>query len=227
MVMNPIHSKSFVVDSDEAPPLRPFLEKIIDKKVDHVALGIFESIIDFFCTYFYADYHKRFEYRMSDLNFEEENADDTEPSQAKAIAEKVLHFMDGAPLYDRTHAQRIAIEQPELFNIFTREKTLGNDQILIDGKPVYFSPDPNKIVLFGKKFGTEEVFVTDVKECPELVIIYEREQTKNLKAWCVDTSQPTKKVTMGGQLPLFDKEIFLAQEIAPFAPPAPIVDSFP
>lgn len=33
---------------DEVPPLHPFFEKIIDKKVDQVALNIFESIADFF-----------------------------------------------------------------------------------------------------------------------------------------------------------------------------------
>lgn len=226
--MNPVQSKSFI-ESDEVPPLSPFFEKIIDKKVDQVALGIFESIVDFFCTYLYAAYYKRFEFRMSDLNFDikDDEADDLEQSQAKTVAEKVLHFIDGAPLYDRTHSQRVEIEQPKLFDIFSQRHVLGPDQILIDGKPVYFTPDPKKLLLFGKNFGTEEVFVTDVEECPELVIIYEREQTKNLKAWCVDTTQPTKKVTMGGQLQLFDKDIFLAQEIAPLAPPTPIVDTFP
>lgn len=217
------------VDFDDIPPLSPFLEKIINKKVDHIALSIFESIVDFFCTCFYSAYNKRLECCMSDLHFDEheDESEEKENSPAKAVAAKVLHFMDGAPLYDRTYSQRIEIKRSELFDLVTRKRTLGDDQIIIDGKPVYFTPDPSSKLLFGKNFGTKEVIVTDVKECPELVIIYEREQTDNLKAWCVDTTQPTKKVTMGGQLSLFEIDIFLAQEIAPLAPPAPIIASFP
>jgi hypothetical protein len=216
------------VDAQEIP-LRPFFEKIIDKKVNQVALSIFETIVDFLCTYLYPSYHNRLIYRLEEVdNEQEEEIDsDEDESQVQATAQKVHHFKDGAPLYDRTATQRVAIKSPEMFDLIKGKKFSGEEEIWVDGKPVYFTTDPKVKLLFGTDFGTQEVIVTDVKECPELVIIYERETSKQLKAWCVDTTQPTKKITQGGQLPICEEEIFIADEIAPLAAPQPIIATVP
>lgn len=168
---------------------------------------------------------------MSHLDFDfskEDEVDESDNSQAQAVAEKVLHFMDGAPLYDRTHSQRVEIEkfkikllnQPVDPQEYLSEE---HDQITIDGKPVHFGQSFTSFVLFGEKFGTEQMFVTDVKECPERVIIYEREKSKQLKAWCVDTTQPIRRkiVNWGGDV-LLDGDVLLAQTIASVALPQPI-----
>jgi hypothetical protein len=211
------------VDAQELP-LRPFFEKIIDKKVNQVALSIFESIVDFLCNYLYPSYHNRLVYRLEEVSIDQEelNSDD-EDLQAQATVQKGHHFVNGAPLYDRTATQRVAIKSSEMFDLIKGKKVPGDEEIWVDGKPVYFTTDPKMKLLFGKNYGTQEVIVTDVKECPELVLIYERETSKQLKAWCVDTTQPTKKITQGGQLPICEEEIFIADEIAPLGAPQPII----
>lgn len=236
MIGSPAPVSKLEITIQEETSLSPFFEKIIDKKVNQVALNVFEYVVDFACHYLYSAYRERLysllkevadfdgEYKVKDS----EDTDALKAPKAKAIAQKVHHFADGTSLYDRTFAQRVAIDhsQLSLFDPASFNK-VNIDQIIIDGKPVYFSTDPQAVILFGKNHETKEVFATDVKECPELVMIYERETTNNLKAWCVNTTQPTKRIQMGGQLVLDEKEIFIAQEIAPLAAPQPMVVTFP
>jgi len=204
--------------------LHPFLERIIDKKVENAALTIFEKIVDTFCRFIYGSYRERLDCRMKEIVMDDavdDVADDVKTAQ------RVLTFMDGAPLYDRTATQRVEIKQEELLNLLTNQKAKGIEEIYIDGKPVYFNSNPSVKLLFGKQYQTEEMYVSDLEECPELVMIYERETGGNLKAWYVDTSQPTHKITQGGQLEIGRKEIFIAQSISLQTPPQPIVVSFP
>lgn len=227
----------------EANELRPFLEKIIDKKVNHIALNIFEQFVHVLCACFYNAYSNRLAYRISLLNKDreeksvspseqnqEEKLDEQAP-ELEQVAEKIHYFADGAPLFDRTATQRIAIVQHRLFNLLEQKEVLGEDQIHIDGKPVYFSSNPKHVMLFGKNHGTDHVIVTDVKECPELVIIYEREDSSRnaqLKAWCVNTTQPTQKILMGGLIPIGKpQDIFIARSIAPQPAHPAIIQSFP
>ena len=215
---------SSAVHAPGSAPLYGVFEKIIDKKVQHVALNIFERVIDFLCAHFYSSYNQRLDFRIKEIDVKQVPQDEDVPdADDQKTAEKIHLFMDGAPLYDRTAAGRAEIKRAQLFDLIKGEKVEGEDQIFVDGKAVYFSAIPTQILLFGKNYGTKEVFVTDVKECPELVMIYERETNDQLKAWCVDTTQPTKKITTGGQLNLFQKEIFIAQQIAPQPVPQPLV----
>lgn len=207
-------------------PLYGVFEKIIDKKVQQIALNIFERVMDFLCIHFYSSYNQRLDFRMKEMDVKQVPpvADEDVPeADDQMTAEKIHLFMDGAPLYDRTGAGRVEIKREKLFNLIENKKYEGEDQIFVDGKAVHFSAIPTQKLLFGKNYGTKEVFVADVKECPELVMIYERETNDQLKAWCVDTTQPTKKITTGGQLTLSEQEIFIAQQIAPQPAPQPLV----
>lgn len=43
------------VNCEKAAKLSPFFEKIIDKKINKVALNLFERLIDFLCSYCYGE----------------------------------------------------------------------------------------------------------------------------------------------------------------------------
>lgn len=208
--------------------LQPCLEKIIDKKVNNIALGLIESLVDFFCRYLYSSYSQRLEFRMKEMSMDASgiNEDEEEKTEVddQKTAEKICHFMDGTPLYDRTASGRAEIKREKLVDAISKKDVDGDDYICIDGKRVYFSTQANVKLLFGKNHGTAEAYVTDLKECPELVMIYERETNRNVKAWCLDTTQPTKKVSMGGQLVVAEEEIFIAQSIVSPQATQPIVD---
>lgn len=227
MVSSPVMPK-LAVASDEAPLLRPFFEKIIDKKVNGVALTIFERIVHSLCSYFYSPYKARLDYRtLKSLDIDENLSHPVPQPVVQATAQKVHQFADGTPLYDRTSAQRVAISQEQGIDLLIKRPLGLFDKIVIDGKPVYFSDNPQITIVFGKNYHTKEVIVTDVKECPELVIIYEREDNHQLKAWCVDTTQPSKKIINGGQLTISETDILIAQEIAPKLPPRPMIVAIP
>lgn len=80
-----------------------YLEKIIDKKVEKIALSLFEKIADFFCYYLYPAYYRRLEYRMKEVlgvlaaseassDVQEESDENSEPlrDQVQAVAKKVV-----------------------------------------------------------------------------------------------------------------------------------------
>ena len=115
-------------------------------------------------------------------------------------AEKIPYFADGAPLFDRTATQRVEIEPRKGFNLLTNQTVLGYDEIPDRWQTCLF--DTQATLLFRKNYGTKHVIVTDVKECPELVLIYERESTHQLKAWCVDTT-----ISKGGLVNKIDELI--------------------
>src|SRR4029077_1041518 len=99
---SPISHQRVVDDiSQDVPPLSPFFEKIIDKKVNRVALNIFERFVDFLCSCFYRSYNQRLAYHLRKIDADK-NVDidlDEEPSPIKGVTQKVHHFMDGgAPL---------------------------------------------------------------------------------------------------------------------------------
>lgn len=212
-----IQPKSNVVNKKE-PMLSPFFEKIIDKKVNKIALNIFERIIDTLCAYCYSAYQKRLNYRLKEVEKDDKEIDPAETtpqSPAKAIAKKVIFFADGAPLYDRTHGHTVSIQQEPLI-IQGIDTGVLEDQILIDGKTISFTNNQvNQVLLFGAKYGTKKLVVADVKEFPEIVYIYERETSDQLKAWCVDTTQNSiKQPKFNAENDLVEKEILLAKEIA-------------
>lgn len=193
-------------------PLHAPLEKIIEKKVNQLALSIFEQIIDRLCTYLYSAYRQRFSFCLNQMKL------DPFPIPIAQTTEKVHHFVDGAPLFDRTSTQRVKIQPAQYLNVKTGRIRKGEDQIIIDGKKVYFHPNPYAITLWGKTYGTKYVIATEVKECPELVFIYEREDASRnhqLKAWCIDTTQPVKGVLTCEQLVIGETEAFIAQMITP------------
>jgi len=140
------------------------------------------------------------------------------------IFSKVLHFQDGAPLHDRTSTQRVTLETRKKFDFLTKETSFGEELIMIDDKPVHFGNNPQASLLFGKTYNTEAVFITDLPECPELVIICERETSGQLKAWSVSTAEPTHDIIMGGQLEIAKKDIFIANEILLSTPQPRILD---
>jgi hypothetical protein len=156
-----------------------------------------------------------------DLDNELDPADPAKPMSASA--QKVHYFMDGAPLYDRTATQRAKVEPVKYFNLIEDKEVLGEDEIVIDGKPVCFDTNPNVKLLFGKNYGTHHVIVSDVKDVPELVFIFEREIDEQLKAWVVNTTVPHKKQVKGGQLVIGEKEILIAESINPSSVPQTIV----
>lgn len=179
MIPVQIHSS---INSVKAPHLSDFLEKIMNKKVQGVALTIFESIVDFFCTYFHGNYNQRF----------------------NDLSQKKCFDIGGAPLYDRTDSQRITV---------VARATFPNEKLIyIDGAPVYFSYPNSTSVLFGQPYHTEKLIVTDVKECPEVVMIYEKETSGQVKVWSVNTTQQIQP-----QMPLdpysLDISGFFAQQI--------------
>ncbi len=219
----------------ERLPLRPFFEQIIDKKVNQVALTHFEKIVDFFCTYLYRAYNERLAFRINQIKLPEAPpvprapldpvpelapAEGNPAPNVQEIAGIVHRFADGAPLFDQTFTHRAGIERPKLFNLLEGKEYLGHDEIIIDGKPVAFDPTLRGDLLFGQNYGTKHAIVADVKGCEELVMIYERETDGQLKAWSVDTTRPTQKVIMGGQLEIGQpKEIFIALEVHPLPRP--------
>lgn len=188
-------------------PLRPFFESIIQKRVNLVALTIFESIVNFFCTKFYAAYKQRIAYCIQIPSV---------ISQTHPTSKKILQFIDGAQFFDRTSTHRIEIKQMDMSQYLSLRRIntqcpsqiqeMKIDQLFIDGKPVYFSNIPSNDLFFGKKYGTQEMYGTDIKECPELVVIYEREISGNLKAWSVDTTAQTLNVSA-------PSPFFIAEEI--------------
>jgi hypothetical protein len=207
----------------EELPLNSFFESIIEKKVNKQALNILETLVDVLCSYIYSPYNNRLNYKIGQLDVDEE-LDPVDPAKPMATsAQKVHYFMDGAPLYDRTATQRAQVVAAKYFNISEDKEVLGEDEIVIDGKPVVFDTRPNVKLLFGKNYGTDHVIVSDVKEFPELVFIFEREITNQYKAWVVNTTVPHKKQTMGGQLVIGEKEILIAEEINPSSVPQIIV----
>lgn len=185
--------------------LSPFFENIIDKKVNQVALNVFEWLMDKLCMFFYTAYREHSSFRLAQA-----------VPHMGGIAQKVHHFIDGAPFYDRTSAKRVQIKPHKLFDLLSGKPVQGNDEILVDGKVVFFS-DHNQVneLVWGKNHGTKEGFAVDVKECPELVLLYEREANGQLKAWCIDTTQPVKYRTKGGQLVIAETEVLIAEQIAP------------
>lgn len=199
------------------PRLMPFLEKIIDKKINNISLTIFESIIDYFCSTFYSAYCDRIK-ALNNINGDEEDENST---SAQDIAQKVCQFADGTFLYDRTTNGRINIEQRTVVDL-TGQKITEPDVITIDGIEVKFSTAPFTSMAWGKAHGTEHVIATDVPECPELVIIYERENAarfNTLKAWYINTARKGQITQTGGQLTLNSKDYFLAQPMPLIQPP--------
>jgi hypothetical protein len=182
------------------------------------------------CSHFYGAYKQRFDFLSAQKINLNANHDDLEPhepaSPVEKVAQKVLHFADGAPLYDRTSTQRVKIEPRKTTNIVTDQEIVGEDQIFVDEKRVLFSNNPKERLAFGTNYGTEEVFVTDLQECPELVFIHERETDHTLKTWVVDITQPTTITLMGAGILAIGpaQEVFIAHEIVTPAP-QPIIDT--
>ncbi len=211
--------------------LSPFLEKIIDKKVNQVALNVLEWLTDKLCSYVYTAYRQSLNARMVQLNIQPQvhavPRGQANP-QVQHVAQKVLNFMDGAPFYDRTSTHRVEIKRSVSIDLISQKQSLGPDDIYVDNKRVRFTDQPKGRLNFGKNFNTQEMFATDVNECPELVMIYEREVTGDLKAWCVDTAKPVQEILQGGALPIGKpQDVFLANEITAHPNRGPIIVPFP
>lgn len=194
-------------------PLWSCLENIIDKKINKVSLNIFESLVDFLCSYLYSGYNKRFEFQASQVNFNHPVAPvvpavapvapEAEPMAlpadleldlptppaapaVNAIAGKVFEFQNGGKLYDQTANNRVKLEDCPYTHPLTHVKKVLKDQILIDGRHIVFDKFADEV--FGHSHGTKHVVVCENKEFPELVMIYERDVKENMKAWAVNTT---------------------------------------
>ncbi|WP_068467626.1 hypothetical protein [Candidatus Protochlamydia phocaeensis] len=189
-------------------PLRPFFERLIDKKINHMALNAFEKIVDFLCRYLYAAYNRRLEYKLAILNLAN-NLDQTHP--ALFVAEKVHHFMDGTPLYDRTREGIAGIRCKRMINLVTRMEAYKCDYITLNGKIVRFSENPEEDLLFGRAYATHSVSVQNHPTDPHLIEIIEKEVNRENK-WVVNPSQLVEHPIRFGQLQVGTESLYLARE---------------
>jgi hypothetical protein len=170
------HSSSTHRRNDTSEPLYQFLENIIEKKVAHVALNVFEKIVDYICRHVYGAYSLRLEH---------------------SSRSRLHYFRDGAILHDQTKNRLIGIRCETRFNLVTRAM-LGAmhdaqhpsdervDYITINGVDVRFDHRPNIDTLFGQSYGTNCVVV---KDNANEIIIKEYETSGNVKKWSVNPSK--------------------------------------
>jgi len=146
-----------------------YLENIIDKKVNFIALSFFEKIADWFCSIFWCGYASLSELRVG-----------------------TPHAFSGTVLYDRTAARIANVAQHSLVNLIT-QNTSERFDVTLDGREVVFAAHPQiegavLECLFGRQHNTERMMVTDGDQ-PGIYQIIEHETTGNVKNWRISTEQ--------------------------------------
>lgn len=152
------------------------LEAIIEKKVNRIALSVFEKIADWLCTWLwcgYADYFRQ--------------------KEAEAALAGVRHPLAGAWLFDQT-AERVAgVIENRRTDLFDRSTTSRFD-ISLCGRALVLISEAGKIaqdVYFGRDHHTDRVVVTDDAELgPGHFVITEYETDSPPNVWHIDAARP-------------------------------------
>ncbi len=147
---------------DPPKPLS-YLEAIIDKKVNNVALSCFETIVHWVLTTFscfYPAYDRLYKEQLS----------------------IVKHFSDGTIIKDLTAGKIVSIitERPDLAVNF------NTDYIALNNHKVLFIPNGPR--LLGKNdYNTDHIVVKNDPADPTFIIITEYQRTGNVKEDIVNT----------------------------------------
>lgn len=136
-------------------------------------------------------------------------------SEERVLEDRVIHFSDGMPLYDRTAAKVVRIVPYKVFNLISGETTTLEDDIFIDDGKVLFSNDLNHLLIFSKEAHTDHVIVEDAGT--EGVYKITEVQTEDLPQnhWIVDTKKKFQINQMGGQLILGGQPAYLIESEIP------------
>lgn len=161
-------------------PLEPFFEKLIEKQVHHIALTIFEKIIDFCCRHFYIAYRLRLDYQF-----------DAYSRREASVAQRVHYFMDRTPLFDRTQNWRAGIVCRPLIHLLTGREVSRVDYITIDRTVVRFSADPHLDVVFARDYNTKSVIIQNDPHHPSRIQIIEEERNGSTNIWAISTTEKT------------------------------------
>lgn len=165
-----------LIPTQGTPLIKPelsYLENIIDKKVNHVALGCFEAIVHWFLTSFsccFSSYNKLYQEQLASTK----------------------HFSDGTVIKDLTAGKIVSVitERPDLaVNYNTDYIALNNCKVLssLNGIRLFGQNDPN----------TDHVVVEDSKEQAGEIIITAYERTGNVKVAIVNKHFPLHRADTG------------------------------
>jgi len=174
----------------EQPQELSFLEKIIDKKVNGVALSCFEAIVDWFLTTFSCCY----------------------PGYSKLYEEKrvnIIHFA-GTYIEDRTAKKIVTVTEDDRRNqalLQGMTRVPHRHYITLNNHKVIFSGIPGRAVLYGAQYFTDHLVITDRVDHPGQVLIKEYETTGAIKDNIVDTNKQFKRNSIFGALPLQEPEL--------------------
>ncbi len=173
----------------EGTPLDPprqlsYLEAIIDKKVNNVALGCFETIVHWFLTTFscfYPSYDRLYQKQSRDKCF----------SDGRLYQAQTKYFRDGTVITDLTAKNIVSViterePQPPRPQHPVMLKPI--DYIALNGFKVLFTADKNARMLFGQEYNTDRVKVKDFSGHLGQFIIKEYEKTGNVNKDVVDTN---------------------------------------
>jgi len=198
-----------------------FLERIIDKKVNGVALSCFEAFVDWFLTTFCcccSYYEKRYQERFSAIPPAQlpelaepaqlpEPPEPPEPAQLAQLPEipeqaRVLHFSDGTPLYDCTFAGFV-----KLVAVKTVPEKDPLQFILFNKTPVFFSANDTEILQFGALQNTQYVLVKDSKLFGKIEIL-EKKQDGSMEKVSVNQNDLFTRSSQSWKVPYFLEHTF-------------------
>jgi hypothetical protein len=166
------------------------LESIVDKKVNGIALNIFEWIVDWLASWLHNHYNTLLEIKIVLHDANRAN----HPVNATSL--KIHRFMEGMPLYDITTGTVSGIKHQGRFNLIQQTRSYV-DFIELHNKRVFFCSNPDVDVLFTRAGRTKYVIVEDEpvanQEDPMLsqgrFRITEQETGNTRNQWIVDTKK--------------------------------------
>ncbi|MES2274125.1 MAG: hypothetical protein V4487_08025 [Chlamydiota bacterium] len=151
------------------------LEKIIDKKINRIALNCLERLLDFLCSKLYFPYRRLLAAKLARIHLFSDKTTKLFDATAQGIAgikaKNQAHLIDGGDI-------RIT------------------DYVTLNRKRVFFDPDPGRLMIFSHEAYTESVYVSDAEEkgpgwyrIAELALGRPDNPRPMPKTWFVNTNQ--------------------------------------
>lgn len=166
--------------SQNAPLIFQCLETIIDKKVAGIALSFFESVADWFCSWFYpayqALYNERLIAQQSSQSFPPPGATFGNPNTPVSgsippESPGVYRFSEGISVHDQTIGQIAGIKRVQYVDLFESYINRQNpaaarqgqtvEYITLNGKRVFLTARTDIPVTFSRAGFTENIVIKE------------------------------------------------------------------
>jgi hypothetical protein len=190
-----------------------YLEDITNKKINNIALRIFEQIVDWLASWLYAPYNTLFDVKTVLIEIGKPNY----PITATSL--KIHRFMDGTPLYDMSCNKVAGVLKAARTNP-PPDDSQYIDYITLKDKRVLISNDPTYEHWFCKEAQTKYIVVEDVTTQPINTLFHIIEQefaagNNNARktSWTVDTNKNTVLRTSlcTGQITQADIPVYIVE----------------